>query len=96
MFLRGDISIFSPGRFSEIVAIHTAPAVLYKIALRKKRANIYASPPLPPPFRATWGAPLPGVRMCACVGVAWPSVYSDAGTAASLPVFLGYVLDRFD
>ncbi len=27
MFLRGDISIFSPGRFSEIVAILTAPAV---------------------------------------------------------------------
>jgi hypothetical protein len=28
MFLRGDISIFSPGRFSEIVAILTAPAVV--------------------------------------------------------------------
>jgi hypothetical protein len=27
MFLKGDISIFSPGRFSEIVAILTAPAV---------------------------------------------------------------------
>jgi hypothetical protein len=31
MFLRGDISIFSPGRFSEIVAILTAPAVFIKI-----------------------------------------------------------------
>ncbi len=29
MFLRGDISIFSSGRFSEIVAILTAPAVRY-------------------------------------------------------------------
>jgi hypothetical protein len=48
------------------------------------------------PLLATWGAPLPGVHMCACVGVAWPSVYSDAGTAAGLPVFLGYVLDRLD
>jgi hypothetical protein len=28
MFLRGDISIFSPGRFSEIVAILTAPAAV--------------------------------------------------------------------
>ncbi len=27
MYLRGDTLIFSPGRFSEIVAILTAPAV---------------------------------------------------------------------
>jgi hypothetical protein len=29
MFLMGDISIFSPSRFSEIVALLTAPAVQY-------------------------------------------------------------------
>ncbi len=43
-------------------------------------------PPSLPPPSGFWGGPLLGVRMCACVGVAWPSMCPSAGTAAGLPV----------
>jgi hypothetical protein len=41
--------------------------------------------PTAPPL-GFWGGPLLGVHMCACVGVARPSMYLGAGTAAGLAV----------
>ncbi len=55
---------------------------------------VWSPPPPPSPPGAPWGVSPVCEYVCVCVFVAWPPVCLVAGTAASLPVFLGRVVEE--